>query len=41
MLPVNVTKGCWDKHKRETANPDARQDYMEEDICGRSDVAPT
>ena len=38
--PVNVTKGCWDKHIRGTVNPDAGQGYMEEDICSRSDVAP-
>ena len=29
------------KHKRGTANPDAGQGYMEEDTCGRLDVAPT
>ena len=40
-LPVNVTKGFWDEHKRGTANPDAGQGFMEEDICGRLDVAPT
>ena len=26
---------------RGTANPDAGLGYMEEDICGRSDLAPT
>ena len=30
-----------DKQKRGTANPDAGQGYTEEDICGRSDLAPT
>ena len=40
-LLVNVIKGCWDKQKRGTANPDAGQGYMEKDICGGSDLAPT
>ena len=40
-LPVDANKGCWDRNKRGTANPDAGQGLMEEDICNRSDLVPT